>query len=164
MPVFAGAYVREPSDFYTVTTEAELIATADDPQAPVISESVLSWDDLEPAEEAALVATINAIVLRVEGITNGYVRSGGYVLPAIDQTVTDIVVQLSWNNLLFRKKALDLAEKRDADAPLYAQLRDIASGKLVLETEETTEESPASIVGGIGGAARTFSRETLEDM
>lgn len=158
MPTFAGVYVREPDDFLTVTTEADLIQLLDDPKAPVVDEDVLSWADLDPAQEEALLSTLDPVIVKKEGIVNGYVRAGGYIVPANDAIVVEISVQLVWNDLLVRKDRISREEWKTTNDTLMRQLRDISHGDTLLETPNAVEvDAPKLLVGGWGGTPRRYS-------
>lgn len=166
MPTFPGAYVREPSDFATVTTEAGLIQLADDPDSPVLPDEA-AFADLSAPEQAVVIAALTPIIERKEGIINGYLRAGGYVAPAdanLNPQVVDYAVRLVFNALRYRKRQLTDGELSEADADVLAALDLIATGGSSIVTAEASAEEPTSgTVYAIGTSRRIMSRETLED-
>lgn len=167
MPTFSGAYIQEPRDFSTVTTESELIQLADDPDTPIVPESVASWAELVPAEEAALLAILNPIIIRKEGTVNGYLRAGGYLVPMdiiANPIVQQHVVTLVWNALRYRKRQLTDEEFRAANADVTDELKLIARGDMLLDAPESDDvDAPTGAVHAVASATRIFSRETLKD-
>lgn len=167
MPTFAGAYVSEPSDFTAVATEAALIAVADDPSTPAVSEDVLAWADLQPAELAALLAVLNPLIARKEGVVNGFLRGGGYAVPVdavANPIISEYVVKLVWNDLRYRKGQLTEDEYIAANKPIVDDLKMIAGGTMQLAgLLAAVEEGPSETVHSAGGSERIFSRETLEE-
>lgn len=167
MVTFNGSYLREPSDFSTVATEAALIQIADDPQLPTVSSGVLAWADLTPTEEAALVATLNPIIVSKEGVIDGYLRSGGYVTPtdvALNPSVKEWAAKLVWNTLRFRKEQITDEQLETLDNMILKLLRDVASGVLLLVGVDSAVEPASGTVYAIGTSPRIMSRETLEEM
>lgn len=166
MPTFAGAYIREPSDFSTVATETTLIQVADDPSVPVVPSDSSAWADLSVGEAAALVNTINPIVIRKEGIVNGFLRAGGYAVPAdvvLNPVILDYAVRLVWNDLRYRKQQLTDEEYGDANKGTLIALGLIASGGVVLDAPPIEGASaPTGAVHAASSATRVFSRDTLD--
>jgi hypothetical protein len=167
VPTFSGSYVSEPSDFATVATEAALIAAADDPATPVISEGRLSFADLLPAELAAIQAVLNPLITRKEGVVNGFLRAGGYAVPVDvveNAVIPEYVVKLVWNDLRFRKGQLNDEEYEARNKAVIDELKLIANGTSVLVgAVDAEDEGTAETVHAIGTSERIFSRETLED-
>jgi len=167
MPEFVGSYIKEPSDFATVTTEADLIQVADDPASPVVPEDTLSWAELVAGEKAALKAVIDPIIIRKEGIIDGYLRAGGYATPADivrNPIIQDYAARLVWNDLRYRKKQLSDEEYRTANADILKELSQIGSGALVLAAAPSIDEdAPSGLVHAVKSSPRVFSRETLEE-
>lgn len=167
MTTFSGAYLQEPTDFTSVANEATLIAVADDPSAPVIPAGALAWSQLTVGEAAALVATLNPIIASKEGIVNGYLRAGGYLVPtnlALNPVVREYAAKLVWNALRYRKAMLNDEELAAADGSVLRELRDVANGIALLVGEDVAIEPASATVYAIGTAVRVFSRSTLEDM
>lgn len=167
MSTFAGMYIKEPSAFGTVTTESALIQVADDPEAPVVPADVTAWSELTVPQAAALVATMDPIIVRKEGIVNGYLRAGGFLVPMdIDRNpvVLDYAVRLVWNDLRYRKQQLSDEEYRTANSSVLTELAAIARGDIVLDAPPIEgEAAPTGAVHAASSAPRIFSRTTLEE-
>lgn len=167
MPTFAGQYVQEPSDFATVTTEAGLLQIADDPENPVVLADVVAWADLSNEQKATLKALLDTLILRKEGIIDGYLRAGGYATPAdvdANPIILNYAIDLVWNDLQRRKEQISAEEYRHANAAVFDQLSLIASGDMLLAMPEATGDSaPTGTVYAASSAERIFSRDTLKD-
>lgn len=167
MPAFAGDYVREPSDFATVATEADLLQLLDDPSDPLVPDDVLTWSDLDSGQQEALAGVANPVIARKEGVINGYLRAGGYAVPADivrNPLIQDYAVRLTWNDLRYRKGQLTDEQYKAANADILRELLAISKGDMLLDAAPSTEETASSgAVYAAASAERVFSRAKLED-
>lgn len=173
MPTFNGAYIQEPADFKTVTTEPELIAALDDPENPHIDTSEATFallEDEAPPTYAALVATANEIIRDAEDMVEAYARPLAYAIPLAKSGVPDpiaksVAVRLAWISLRQRRKIIstDQAEL-ERDRIQRGELRDIARGVLVLDVDRVAGMTTSASVYAVTSSPRVFSRELLDGL
>jgi hypothetical protein len=173
MPTFPGAYLTEPSDFYSVATERNLIEAADDLGEPEPAlDGASTFADLTTAESSAVVAVWTPVIEEAEAMVNGYLRAApaGYVVPltgTIDPLVRNLAARVAWLSALLRRKVLSIDTFESQLASVVGTLEKIGDGRIVLSNapvSTVTAEGTAGEVYMVTGSTRTFSRTTLEDM
>lgn len=173
MPIFDGAYIKDPVDFKTVTTEPELIAALDDPENPFLETEGMTFEELEaasPTTYAAVIANANEIIRDAEDMVHAYARPFGYAIPLLkagapDPIAKSVAVRLAWISMRQRRKIIstDQAEL-ERDRIQRGELRDIARGVLVLDVEHDASVTTSASVYAVTSNERVFSRDRLRGL
>ncbi len=166
MSTFNGSYIAEPADFSTVMTEVQLIELLDDPGSPDAGPLANRWADLTVEQQTAFANVAIPIIATEEGIVNGYLRAGGFMVPSSAALIKTIVVALVDIDLRKRRGNLTAKEAEEEKASFLSVLAQIRDRTIDMEIEVAPADvglGGGPLVAGITSSPRLFSRELLED-